>query len=158
MSINFKKCNLTIIDETNVRDLLKIDLLVPTSTPANYYKLIEEKFVFGRYLYEKSTLRPIGYWICREEIANNRIICLNSILTEKSFYDIIIEFYRKRCIDDGNTLTIPVKEENIALCNYLKKYNPIVKYASPNIEFKFFSKNQEDFIEREILCQDSNHH
>lgn len=150
MSIDFKKFNLTIVDETNIKDLLKIDWIVPTNTPANYYELIEEKFVFGRYLYEKRTLKPIGYWICREEIADNHIICHNSVLKEITFYDIMVSFYEKRCIDDGNTLTIPVLESNIELCNYLKKYNPITKYVSPNIEFKFFGKNQEDFINREL--------
>lgn len=158
MSIDFKRFNLTIIDETNIKELLKIDSIVQTDTPANYYELIEEKFVFGRYLYEKKTLKPIGYWICREEIADNHIICHNSVLNKQQFYDIMIDYYKQRCLDDGNTLTISVKENNIELCNYLKKYNPITKYASPNINFKFFSKNQEDFIEREMLCQNSNHH
>jgi len=150
MAINFKKLNLTIIDETNVKDLLKIDAISPTNTPANYYELIEERFVFGRYLYEKNTLKPVGYWICREEIANNYVVCWNSVLKVTEFCDIIVEFYRARCRDDGNTLTLPISETNVELCNFLKKHNPITKFVSPNIEFKFFSRYQEEFLDREM--------
>lgn len=153
MAINFKKLNLTIVDETNVKDLLKIDSINQTNVPGNYYEMIEERFVFGRYLYEKETLKPIGYWICREEIANNSIIAWNSVLKNTEFCDIIIEFYRARCRDDGNTLTIPVSELDINLCNFLKKHNPIVKLISPNIEFKFFSRYQDDFLNREMHTQ-----
>lgn len=159
MAINFKKYNLTVVDETNIIELLKIDAIKPPNTSLNYYELIDEKFVFGRYMYEKNTLKPIGYWICREEIANNSIIVWNSVLKETDFCDIIIEFYRKRCADDGNTLTLLISEKDTALCIFLKKHNPKTKSVDSNVEFKFFTRYQDEFLNRELGCENpSNPH
>lgn len=150
MPINFKKYNLTIVDDDNISNLIKIDSHNNVDTEINYYELIEQEFIFGRYMYEKKSMKPIGYWFCKEEIANYCIVCWNSVLKSVEFCDIIIEFYRNKCIETGNTMTIKVLETDIELCNSLKIYKPIVKSVSNYIEFKIFLECQNDFLNREL--------
>lgn len=153
MAINYSKWNLTIVDETNISKLIKIDSLFAPNHDMNYYETIEKELVAGRYLYEKKTSLPIGYWFHIEDIDNYSIIAWNSNLKKIEFIDILIEFYKERCIHTGHTISILIDEKDIDVCNFLKKYRPEAKSIGSNVEFKFFDGFKDNWLDKELHVQ-----
>mgnify|MGYP006921280747 CR=1 FL=1 len=145
-----KKYNFTIIDEENIKQLIKIDKLNPPPYEPIHYKLLEERFVFGRYLYEQSSEKPIAYWFMEEGIANLTVRYFNSVLTDMELVDIIIRFYKENCLEIGNTLTLHIPERCVDVCNSLKKYCPKVEYSSPFIIFTLFLEEQQLWLTKEL--------
>jgi len=153
MSINYKKHNLTIIDDTNVRQLIEIDKKKTPNHSYNYYELVEEQFVYGRLIYDKFSKKPLFYWFCKEEIDNYFIFCWNSLLQNSDSTLIMVGMYRDRCLQIGNTLSFIVEEKDVETCNYLKSFRPKTRMTEEGIEFKFFTKYQEDWLDKELHVQ-----
>lgn len=148
--IDWKTHNATIIDETNISEIEKIDSVSWVPELPDYKKLINVEFIQGRLIYEKASFAPIIYWFLEEEIGNFNVKIYNSILTKTNEMDIIISFYRDRCIEIGNTLSVFVPEESLTVCNYLKRYPTKTSYQNPYIVFKFFVNHQQDWLDKEM--------
>ncbi len=151
--IDYKKHNLTIIDDTNIREIVKIDKKNSPNHNYNYYDLIEEHFVYGRLIYNKTDGSPLFYWFCKEEIDNYLIVCWNTVLQIQDSCLIMVGLYRDRCIELGNTLSFYVQEKEIDTCNYLKNFRPQTKMTEFGIEFKFFGGYQNDWLNKELHVQ-----
>lgn len=153
MAINYNKYNLTIIDDTNISNLLKIDAKFPPNHDINYYEIVDKNLVFGRYLYEKKTSSPVGYWFQLEDLDNYSIIAWNSVLKKIDFVGMIVEFYKEKCIHTGHTISILINELEVDLCNTLKKYRPKTKSIDSDIRFEFFAGYKDNWLDEELHVQ-----
>lgn len=151
-NLNWSTHNVTIIDDTNIVELLKIDKVSKPDKEVNYYELADKEFIQGRLIYEKKSKLSIIYWFLEEGLGDFAVKTYNSLLTKPVEMDIIVTFYRDKCIEIGNTLSLYVPENRIEVCNHLKRYSPKVTYESPYIVFKLFSNHQQDWLDRELIA------